>query len=113
MEPAATVALGVLLKERGEIDAAKAAYQQAIDSTTKKWSPRRQSGWGSCSKSGGRSSAAKAAYQQAIDSHHQDAAPQAALTWGTCSKSGGRDGPRPPTSTRSTPTTKTRRPERR
>jgi tetratricopeptide (TPR) repeat protein len=80
--PVAARHLGVLLKEQGEGEAAKAAYQQAIDSRLPDVAPAAAFNLGNLLAEQGEVHAAKAAYQQAIDSRLPDVAPAAALNLG-------------------------------
>ncbi len=71
--------LGLLLQEQGDLEGAKAAYQQAIDSGHADWAPRAAFGLGELLEKQGDLEGAKAAYQQAINSGHADVAPEAAV----------------------------------
>ncbi len=71
--------LGVMLSGEGDTEAAKAAYQKAIDSGHHDWAPRAEFNLGVTLAGEGDTEGAKAAYQKAIDSGHHDTAPKAAL----------------------------------
>ena len=98
--------LGVLLAEQGDVEGAKAAYQQAIDSGAPRGSTEGALNLGVLLRRQGDVDGAQAAYQQAIDSGHPEQAPKAAANLGLCSRSKGMSrAPRPPTSRPSTPAT--------
>ena len=80
--PEAAIYLGVLLKEQGDVEGAKAAYQQAIASGHAEWAPEAAVNLGALLKEQGDVEEAKAAYQQAIASGHADMAPKAAFNLG-------------------------------
>ena len=76
---------GVLLAEQGDVQGAKAAYQQAIDSGHADEAPTAAVNLGVLLQEQGEWRGAKAAYQQAIDSGHADVgARRPRSTWGTC-----------------------------
>ena len=104
--------LGFLLQEQGDVEGARAAYQQAIDSGHADAAPGAWGNLGALLEEQGDVEGARAAYQQAIDSGHADQAPRPGSTSGPCSKTRvmwrGRGRP---TSRPSTPATPTRPPE--
>jgi tetratricopeptide (TPR) repeat protein len=69
----------VLLKDQGEVEGARAAYQQAIDSGHHERAPIAALELGDLLKKQGEVEGARAAYQQAIDSGHHERAPMAAV----------------------------------
>jgi tetratricopeptide (TPR) repeat protein len=75
--PLAALSLAVLLKEQGNLEEAKAAFQQAIDSGHAKAAPTAAVELGVLLKEQGNLEEAKAAFQGAIDSGDADAAPKA------------------------------------
>ena len=80
--PKAEYNLGILLKEQGDIEGARAAYQRAIDSGHLDAAPMAAFNLGVLLKEQGDIEGARAAYQRAIDSGHPDAAPMAAFNLG-------------------------------
>ncbi|MBV9455477.1 MAG: tetratricopeptide repeat protein [Rubrobacter sp.] len=73
--PTAAFYLGVLLAEQGDIEGARAAYQQAIDSNHPGQAPAAAVNLGVLLKEQGDVQGARAAYQQAIDSNHPEVVP--------------------------------------
>ena len=69
----------VQVRDPGEIDAAKAAFQQAVDSGQANWAPNAAFNLGVLLAEQGEIDAAKAAYQEPIDSGHADWASKAAV----------------------------------
>jgi DnaJ-domain-containing protein 1 len=68
-----------LLYEQGEVDAAKDAYQQAIDSHHPDVAPKAALYLGLILQEQGEVDAAKDAYRQAIDSHDPEASAAATV----------------------------------
>ncbi len=91
MAPTAAVNLGIVLQQQGEIDAAKVAYQQAIDSYHSDLAPRAAANLDNLLRKHGEDDAAKAAYQQAIDPPHPDWVPTAAANLGIMLYEQGKD----------------------
>jgi len=67
----------VRISEQGEVDGARAAYQQAIDSGHADWAPRAAYHLGVLLTGQDEVDGARAALQQAIDSAHPEPAPTA------------------------------------
>jgi tetratricopeptide (TPR) repeat protein len=80
--PMAAFNLGVLLEEQGDLEGAKAAFQQAIDSDHSDIALEALVNLGLLLKQQGDLEGAKAAFQQAIDSDHPEQAPKAAVNLG-------------------------------
>jgi tetratricopeptide (TPR) repeat protein len=80
--PSTAFVLGVLLHNQGDVDGAKAAYQQAIDSGNPDYAPGAAFYLGNMLRDQGNAAAAKAAYRQAVESGHLDEAPKAAVNLG-------------------------------
>ena len=80
--PYAACGLGELLAEQGDVEGARAAYQQAIDSGDPDAGPSAASRLGWLLEQQGDVAGARAAYQQAIDSGHPREAPYAAVNLG-------------------------------
>jgi tetratricopeptide (TPR) repeat protein len=74
--------LGVLLAEQGDVEGARAAFQQAISSGHRDEAPRAARNLGLLLAEQGDVEGARAALQQAIASRHQDHAPMAARSLG-------------------------------
>jgi tetratricopeptide (TPR) repeat protein len=66
----------VLLKDQGEVEGARAAYQQAIDSGHHERAPMAAVGLALMLEEQGEVEGARAAFQQAIDSGHHDWSPE-------------------------------------
>ncbi|WP_157180766.1 tetratricopeptide repeat protein [Actinopolymorpha alba] len=81
--PRATLHLGQLLRERGDIPGARSAYQRAADSGHTDVAPRAALSLGSLLREQGDIAGARSAYQRAADSGHTDVAPRAALSLGS------------------------------
>jgi tetratricopeptide (TPR) repeat protein/type II secretory pathway pseudopilin PulG len=75
--PLAAAALGALLEEQGDVEGAKAAYQQAVDSGDTEAAPLAAVKLGYLLRDQGNMEGARAAYQVAIDSGHAEHAPAA------------------------------------
>ncbi len=87
--------LGILLKEQGDADGARKAFQQAIDSGHREVAPMAAGNLGVLLTEQGDADGARRAYQQAIDSGHHDEAPKAAVGLGyLLKKQGDADGAR-------------------
>jgi tetratricopeptide (TPR) repeat protein len=71
--------LGVSLEEQGDVEGAKDAYKQAIDSGDEDAAPKAAVNLGNLLFDQRDMQGARAAYERAIDSGHADAAPQAAF----------------------------------
>jgi tetratricopeptide (TPR) repeat protein len=74
--------LGILLKEQGDTEGAREAYQEAIDSGHPDAASKAMNNLGVLLEEQGDIEGARAAYQRAIDSGHTDEAPNAALNLG-------------------------------
>src|SRR5215203_3235668 len=91
----AAVGLGILLAEAGDLDGARAAYRQAIDSGPPTVAPMAAVVLGDLLIEAGDHEGAIAAYKRAIDSGHPEQAPKAAVNLGIqLAKRGDRDGAR-------------------
>jgi tetratricopeptide (TPR) repeat protein len=82
MVPIATVNLGQLLENQGELEGAKNAYQKAIESGHATAAPRAAVNLGALLQELGDLEGAKAAFQSAVESGHATAAPRAAVSLG-------------------------------
>jgi Tfp pilus assembly protein PilF len=80
--PQAARSLGVLLAEQGDVEGARAAFQQAIASGHPDEAPRAARNLGLLLAEQGDVEGARAAFQQAIASGHPDEAPRAARNLG-------------------------------
>jgi tetratricopeptide (TPR) repeat protein len=81
--PKAAYHLGLLQQEQGELEGARASYQQAIDSSDAEWAPVAAVNLGILLVKRGDLEGAKAAYQRAMDSGHPEWSIIAALDlWG-------------------------------
>ena len=80
--PLACVNLALVLKNTGDLEGARAAYQRAIDSHDPFAAPGAWHGLGVLLEEQGDADGARAAYQTAIDSGHQEHAPRAAHSLG-------------------------------
>jgi tetratricopeptide (TPR) repeat protein len=81
--PVAAVGLGALLHEKkGDVEGAKAAWQQAINSGHPRYAPLAMLSLGNLLRDQGDVDGAKAAYQQAINSGHPHYVPEAAVNLG-------------------------------
>lgn len=69
--------LGVVLKDQGDLEGARAAYQQAIDTGDPKAAPAAMVNLGALLVKRGDLDGARAAFEQAIDTGHRDQAPKA------------------------------------
>jgi tetratricopeptide (TPR) repeat protein len=82
VSPREALDVGFAAYSRGELAAAKAAYQQAMDSNHRHSAPAAAISLGFLLEEQGDVDGAKAAYQWAIGSKHRDAAPAAAVNLG-------------------------------
>jgi tetratricopeptide (TPR) repeat protein len=78
------VALRDLRGQQGDVEGARAPYQQAIDSGHAGWAPEAAVSLARLLAGQGDVEGARAAYQQAIDSRHADWAPEAACALRAC-----------------------------
>ncbi|MDB5064078.1 MAG: Tetratricopeptide repeat protein, partial [Chloroflexi bacterium] len=93
--PQAARNLGVLLAEQGDVEGARAAFQQAIASGHPDEAPRAARNLGLLLAEQGDVEGARAAFQQAIASGHPDEAPRAARNLGLLlAEQGDREGAR-------------------
>jgi tetratricopeptide (TPR) repeat protein len=74
--------LGILLKEQGDTEGAREAYQEAIDSGHPDAASKAMNNLGVLLEEQGDIEGARAAYQRAIDSGHTDRAPMAVVNLG-------------------------------
>ncbi len=80
--PMAAFNLGYLLEGQGDVAGARAAYQQAIDSSHPEFAPMATVNLGNLLAGQGDVAGARAAYQQAIDSSHPASAPMGVFALG-------------------------------